>query len=44
MPELDLYLQRIREIRPELTIERASLNREGLLNDIGGASDMKYNH
>jgi aminoglycoside 2''-phosphotransferase len=34
MPELDLYLNRIREIRPELVIERASLNREGLLNDV----------
>src|SRR5215510_4573066 len=34
MSELDLYLNRIREIRPDLAIERASLNREGLLNDV----------
>jgi len=34
MPELDLYLKRIQEIRPDLAIEHASLNREGLLNDV----------
>jgi len=34
MPELDFYLTRIREIRPGLVIERASLNRDGLLNDV----------
>lgn len=34
MPELDLYLQRILEIYPDLAIERASLNREGLFNDV----------
>src|SRR5262249_6794649 len=34
MPELDSYLNRIREIRPDLMIESASLNREGLLNDV----------
>src|SRR5262245_511939 len=34
MPELDFYLTRIREIRPDLSIERASLNCEGLLNDV----------
>src|SRR5215470_17946014 len=34
MSELDLYLNRIREIRPDLTIEHSSLNREGLLNDV----------
>jgi aminoglycoside 2''-phosphotransferase len=34
MSELDLYLKRIQEIRPDLAIEHASLNREGLLNDV----------
>jgi len=34
MSEFDLYLNRIREIRPDLAIERASLNSEGLLNDV----------
>jgi aminoglycoside 2''-phosphotransferase len=34
MPELDLYLKRILEITPDLAIERASLNRDGLLNDV----------
>jgi aminoglycoside 2''-phosphotransferase len=34
MPELDLYLKRILEISPDLAIERASLNRDGLLNDV----------
>src|SRR5215470_4850803 len=34
MSELDLYLNRIREISPDLAIERASLNREGMLNDV----------
>ena len=31
MPELELYLKRILEISPDLVIERAGLNREGLL-------------
>jgi len=34
MAELDPYLKRIWEICPGLAIERASLNREGLLNDV----------
>jgi aminoglycoside 2''-phosphotransferase len=34
MTELDLYLKRVQEISPDLAIEYASLNREGLLNDV----------
>jgi aminoglycoside 2''-phosphotransferase len=34
MSEFEPYLKRILEIRPELTIEHASLNREGMFNDV----------
>jgi aminoglycoside 2''-phosphotransferase len=34
MNELDPYLKRVLEILPDLTVERASLNREGIFNDV----------
>ncbi len=34
MPDFDLYLNRIREICPDLEIERVTLNCDGLLNDV----------
>jgi len=34
MNELDPYLKRILEILPDLTVERASLKREGIFNDV----------
>jgi aminoglycoside 2''-phosphotransferase len=39
MSKLEVYEKRIRELFPELTIERASLNGEGLLNDVVFVND-----